>query len=815
MRPSEGFALRVNRHGLAARSLAAVLSITTAWVPWALAWGDALSEVGREAQGEGRALAGAVTLPQVNGTTLTLFPGQTDETQINFDALFPGAATGNSADYSGLFGNDLGVVNAGRAAQGSLVTEDSAMGRAYRTLRGTLDRSRPDMGRDPLWSQTDDVLANLGTLTRSFADCSWTSEFAERERRTHVPAYRTCERVMDYSGACAIRHSYEVREIFRNGSGGTLTDCGHGCTLWTVGRSLPTGACYQALTGTMEVLKPEAIISAQLEEVWFEDYIAGLWVNGVNHYSLTAGACENSDSPTVWLGHDLTGYFKTAGVKQVRLDLIQGGDLGGGTAKIRIRYDPKQAVIADTWEDNPSCLTLVKAIGDGACAGPIACALMPATSNGCIPITGASVCPEDVLPSPVAGISNLCERITVSGDCSGFYQGQMDCWSDPQGVLHCPYNPGGVPTDCAALEQDPSCGFLRSDCVKYAQGQSGLCYVFEETWDCGTLAKIPVLERTANLDCAGPVRCLGADCLDVTPEQSSDFARAAAALQSAQMAASDMQCTGGGCVVFAGEALECKKAVGGIVNCCTTPNGISLADYLSLVFAIGKVDNALLGLDKGNALRGSWETLRDPVVDTWSAVTERFTSVANNLMGKTAADVSDAAARLSLDGFKQALMRETAQWVANVFGEAAANALFSVNGGAAFVGGSLQAGPVQLGGLVGTALSWVMTAYMLYTIAVILIQLIWTCEEEEFELGAKRELKSCHDVGSYCKSKALTACIERRNSLLLLQHPARAHPERADPPAARARLGGGGCPRLHGACGRGACAGRLEPGEPR
>ena len=95
------------------------------------------------------------------------------------------------------------------------------------------------MGRDPLWSQTDDVLGNLGTLTQSFADCSWTSQFAERERQTHVPAYRTCERVMDYSGACAIRHSYQVQELFRNGAGGTLTDCGHGCALWTVGRVLP------------------------------------------------------------------------------------------------------------------------------------------------------------------------------------------------------------------------------------------------------------------------------------------------------------------------------------------------------------------------------------------------------------------------------------------------------------------------------------------------------------------------------------------------------------------------------------------------
>jgi len=72
---------------------------------------------------------------------------------------------------------------------------------------------------------------------------------------------------------------------------------------------------------------------------------------------------------------------------------------------------------------------------------------------------------------------------------------------------------------------------------------------------------------------------------------------------------------------------------------------------------------------------------------------------------------------------------------------------------------------------VGTALSWVMTAYMIYTVAVILIQLIWTCEEDELELGAKRELKSCHYVGSYCKSKVLTACIERRKASCCFNSP--------------------------------------------
>jgi len=64
-----------------------------------------------------------------------------------------------------------------------------------------------------------------------------------------------------------------------------------------------------------------------------------------------------------------------------------------------------------------------------------------------------------------------------------------------------------------------------------------------------------------------------------------------------------------------------------------------------------------------------------------------------------------------------------------------------------------------------------MMAYMSYTVAVILIQLIWTCEQDEFELGAQRELKSCHYVGSYCKSKVLTACIERRKAYCCFNTP--------------------------------------------
>ena len=148
----------------------------------------------------------------------------------------------------------------------------------------------------------------------------------------------------------------------------------------------------------------------------------------------------------------------------------------------------------------------------------------------------------------------------------------------------------------------------------------------------------------------------------------------------------------------------------------------------------------------------------------------------DNLMGKTTASAADAAASLGLDAFKQALLKQTAEWAAQLFGDAAVNALFSTTtGGAAVSGGVVAEGSVlQLGGggaWLGTAMAWAMYAYLIYTVAVILVQLIWTCEQEEFELGAKRALRACHRVGGYCKSKVLGVCIEKRDGYCCFNTP--------------------------------------------
>jgi conjugal transfer mating pair stabilization protein TraN len=323
------------------------------------------------------------------------------------------------------------------------------------------------------------------------------------------------------------------------------------------------------------------------------------------------------------------------------------------------------------------------------------------------------------------------------------------------------------------LERNPDCGYLGSTCVEGARDPNGLCCVTESRYDCGITTEIPSLTRDSVMDCAGPVRCLGADCLDLSLEQSDDFAEAAAALQAAQLALMDGDCTEGGeCRVFAGEAAECKRAVGGIVDCCDTPSGVSLTDYIQLIFAVSKVDAAIMALDNGSTLRGGWELLRDPLVDSWDAVSEAFTSAANTLTGSTSAAASDGAAGLSLDAAEQALVRQTAQWTATVFGDAAANALFAVErGGQAVVGGTVQAGNIPLGALVGSMLAWVMIACMVYSVVMILIRIIWRCERDELELGAKRELRACHYAGSCCDSKVLGVCVEKQKAYCCFNTP--------------------------------------------
>lgn len=289
----------------------------------------------------------------------------------------------------------------------------------------------------------------------------------------------------------------------------------------------------------------------------------------------------------------------------------------------------------------------------------------------------------------------------------------------------------------------------------------GKCYVLSEVYDCGYTVDAPTSTLQTTVTCDGEIRCMGTECITADGASSTDFARAAAMLQAAQFTTMDSDCTpGAGCYAFRGTGGTCKKAVGGIVNCCKSPGGISLSSYIDLLMAINKLDTALMS-NPESAYYGTWNTLRTPITETWSTIKQPFTSAWDSMFGSTESAISGASADTTAKTFSQELMTTTAEWVTETFGAEAAGTLFVKD----------AAGNYSLGGAIGTPIAWIMWAYMIYTIVMILINIIWPCEQKEFELAAKRDLKSCHYVGSYCANEFLGACLESREGWCCFNSP--------------------------------------------
>lgn len=789
--------------GLATRALAVLVAVSVAWTPWALVWGeDAMRATGLAGQATGQAAAKAVAVPQMQGETLIMPGGH----NLSVQALFPDSG-GDGGAFTQWYGDDAAVIGNGRAAQSRLVQGDSPDANAYQALERAVGRARPDMRNDPLWRQTDRVIDTFEVLAQSFADCNNTVTFTQSERQTHIQDLHTCERVVE-SGNCSWFHDYSLppASVFVTAWGGaTVSDCGAGCAqvsyhhaneLVGYGKQYPPALPGQtfgfSVVDPMRVNTVSVSLSPQDPAIQFETQ-RNDWPLRADHlfyqYSAVFPGYAYSDSSTAdWdminrpnVTLNATADLRSGGTFTL-VNNLQAHNDGSNIwysgswqydVTVTVYYTPVNRPAMDWgWTQNEPCRAHVANLQAGGCSGSIQCLGAPVlAANGCYQDTGVQVCPGDLAQPPIAA-SPFCREIRVTSDCTTVNTGAMECWTDTQGTVQCPHNNGSA-TNCTDLEQNPDCAFLREQCLEGGE-RNGICYVHEEVWDCGALASLPTLKRTSSLDCAGPVRCMGGDCLDPASEQSQDFAAAVAALQAAQMAVSDADCTDvAQCKVFPGDGHACKKAVAGIVNCCTTPGGVSLTEYLTLIMAVSKIDSALMGLDKGSTIRGGWETLRQPLDSTWTAVKDGFTSVANNLMGQAAPQVNDALAQLSLDSFKQQLLHATAQWAADTFGPSAVNALFVTESGGAAVdaGGQVVQGVLKLGGPIGTALMYVMYAYMIYAVVMILIKIIWTCEKAEFELGAKRALKSCHSVGSYCKSKVLGWCVEKREAYCCFNTP--------------------------------------------
>lgn len=747
-----------------ARPLAFLLSAAVYWVPATTALAqhlaDPISDAAAHGQNAGQAFVPSPDIATADSQgNITLYPNGGAPQTIPAGELFPGA-TGDFSAYTSTYGNDAAMQTLGTDTQAILETQQSYPGEAYRTIIDSRLLSIPDMRSDPVWAQTDDTLNNLAMLAPEFSDCTATTTTVPGSITTRVPDYRTCERLYQAPQFCTLSHQIDVDQYLVTLRAGVyfphdavlVADFKTGSVTLDPSGSDPGAVPYGDITPTLNydaICGSGAPYTYQTLGTWDWPF-AGPYDASFTWNVLQEPSCANGFIARIKLT-DVGGWaWYYSGIQQ------------------QVRLWRKAS---DTWQwSSPQCPGLLQAVQDGFCTGTLQCTV---NNRDCADVNGVTLCGTQLEPppAPVQGIPNGCLQAEVQANC-GFNQGGLQCYTDASGNLQCPQNTGDNPNSCTQYETNPNCGFISSRCLQGAQGASGSCYVYEETWDCGVTTTVPTERTGTTYDCVGPIRCMGNDCVTQPAEQNPDFARAVAALNTAQFMSMDSSCAqasqGGGhydvntCTVFAGEAYQCKKAVGGVVDCCKTPDGVSLAEYINLIYKlndVGAFDTAADWLS-ASPLRGAWETLRDPVVNSWSSVKDWFASAWNNLSGSTTAAASEQAASLSLEQFKQQMMQAAYDWVNQLFGTDAANALFTDAGGS-----------VVLNESVGAALQWIATAYMIYTIVILVINLIWECEEREFELGAKRELKLCTHVGSYCASELLGSCVEKRESYCCFSSP--------------------------------------------
>ena len=759
-----------------ASSLAA---LATAPIP--IVWAQDPGMTFEEAAAAGEAL-GRATLPgpRTDGDNM-YFVSEAGLETMSAVELFGGMTMSpDVATLEGLTGDDAATDAFVGTARTRIQAEDSALGDATRTAtEAARARSHPNMAGDPAFANAGAIFDGSDPVFSTFfSGCTEVEVPTTAGGTAHIPEYEYCSRVVVPIETCEFRHDYQVALMSLSGGGASSSSCGPGCIDVEIGDETDNswtavgGCSKRSLSVSFNVENAAAIDSVTIAEVVWDDY-AEIRVSG-DPDPVWGGApadttnCEGDESYSATPGTNIASHFSENGNVTLDMNVWVGGH-GEGYARFRINYNTSKVVVLDQWSITPECMGLAHGLNDGACRPEsIACSEGPSHDIPCIMVGDIELCRSHLSPSPIHnGYSNLCRVGQVSADCR-FYVGDLLCFTDPQGTVHCPTNPGGAENGCLDQEGRTECGHVGSTCT--VPGAGGRCYAWEETWDCGYDVATPG-GSTRTIACDGPIRCMGDECVTASAEASADFVLAATQLEAAQYGAMDFDCLGSDpstCTIFSGQAYECKTALGGVLeqDCCSQPDGVDLGDYLKLTKSTWDLAKRLDQAEKlgsvGSNVIGAWDGLRSGASATFAKVTEPITSAWGSMTQNWGgAGGIENIQGLGIDQLKSQTTHQIGRFVHNTFGETVGDMFFEQTLG----------GQYTIGGALGTALSFVMLAYTIYVVVKLLIQIIWECEEAELELGVKRQLRSCNFIGTYCATSSFFGCIEERRSFCCYNSP--------------------------------------------
>ena len=707
----------------------------------------------------------------------------------------------------------------------------SIEGMVYSVLRDKAMLPDQDVTGDVFLDKTNQIMDDLSNALKDIANCTSDSVLSSVTETIRVPEEKVCQQVLDRSGDCTIYHNYDTSVIEHYNGPYNLKSCGEGCMeLWIgkVGDDYWSGWCtiYEQST-QVRVLVPEAITKATFEYAKWDDYMLVytgkvgeeklIW-SGPNDFNTnpnyfppeTGGSCELSTSWSRNPNIDVTPLFRDVEAGTVinfKIRVSVAGE-GEGYGRIRLYYDSRLALRNDSWSPN-DCIQAATGIEDGFAKGSITCVQGPSAfdSNGCATFgdTGVVICPEDFKDPPLSTVSPFCQQAKVHAEYD-FYKGDMGCWQAMRGFDEegnpiyeevCPgENAGGNLDTCEQYAEDPDCSFVRSQCTEGMEGKSGTCYVNDVVYNCYTEKTVVKEKEETVTECNG-VTCLGEECVDLIKTSSSDFAQVSALMNAMQYMSQDMACEGlddeGNmtgtenvtCTVFGGQSGWCKTAVGGWVDCCENPSGgVGLSEYIEILISASNLTStqssasntigpgaAISGSEAAGSFAGQWtEFLGDnKLVNGVKYINNLFSTTLDNLKTK-ALEIFSPVKELY-----DTIDNQIDSAITELFNEVAAELGFGGigTGGAAGGGGEVVAGGTQgsATGALGSVISFVGWVYFAYQVANLIVNLIYACEDIEYETIAKRDQKNCHYLGSWCDQKVLGFCTVKKRGYCCFESP--------------------------------------------
>ncbi|MDD3580105.1 MAG: conjugal transfer protein TraN [Desulfobacca sp.] len=718
---------------------------------------DRFLDSARQGQAVGRGLipdASTLANQDENGNINLNWRGNT--TTLTPQTLFPDSENVTNPNVDDLAGNDAATINRAQSEAETMEDSQSMTGQAYRTIMGSSNRARVNLSDQPWWNQTDTAIDQV--MDGDFGNCEIITTTTPVTSQAHVPTYRTCERIMYPGGTCQCHHDYTVELAYQFGASIACTtddDCAVQFDLQT---NEILGCWGSHRHDNPEVLSDPVDIDDVCLEV--EEGVIRTVATVQNTYNSGVSqipGCDNGLVATLYVHNEAGSH------DYVRL-----------TCNVVVNV---YHIIDRGWTCDPGCEVLLTDVAGDSIIRPTNYECTGGPCETATQISGAWVNQTELYstnPFASVGISNLAHEVTIT--LEDWNQGQMNCWTDPQGEVHCPENTGDRRDTCGELENNPNCVYVRQECIEGAEDpDTGTCYAWTVIYDCGYNVDIDEFQTEMGYMCDGVIRCMGEECVDGQFDlNNTGFARAAGMLQVAQYAASDMDCSDphAGCKIWTGEHYECKKAMGGWVDCCTEPEGVSIVDYIRLTLHTVRMTGIQWHLEglmpnplASNPFTGSWADLSGYQQAITGYIDRALTSAWETLTGSTNAAASYSATIGTQ--ITQTLLRG-AYNVVNAMSPGLANSMFiATDVGMGVTHIALTPAMMNIMGLMRFC-GWV---YTLYQIADIIVHIIWECEQEEFELGAKKQLKVCHYVGSYCAMEVLGMCIEKRESYCCYNSP--------------------------------------------